>query len=90
MKTKAEIVRNWLPRYTGTAIEGMMVAGMFLRNKNTTMMTRPEAIRSVRSISSNDARMVVDRSTPMVTSMAGEIDALSCGISASTRSTTTR
>ena len=72
---------------TGTAIEGMSVARPFLRNRNTTRMTRHEAMTSVRSISAREARIVVERSTATAMSMAGEIEALSSGINAFTRST---
>ncbi len=72
---------------TGTAIEGMSVARPLRRNRNTTRMTRHEAIMSVRSMSAREARIVVERSTATPISIAGEIEALSSGMSASTRST---
>ena len=51
------------------------------------MITSSTARIRVRSTSRSEVRMVVERSTASPTSIAGEIEALSCGISAFTRST---
>ena len=50
-------------------------------------MTSPKAIASVRSTSWIEARMVGVRSITTLTSIAGGIDARSCGSSARTAST---
>ena len=55
--------------------------------RNTTTITSSTARIKVRSTSRNEVRMVVERSTPSPTSMAGEIEAFNCGISPFTRST---
>ena len=71
---------------TGTAMLGISVARQLRRKINTTMITRPIEISSVRSISASEARMVAVRSITTFSSIAAGIDACNCGNSARTRS----
>ncbi len=72
---------------TDTAATGTSVARPLRRNANTTRMTRITAMISVISTSRNEVRIVTERSTARLTSIAGETEARNCGISAFTRST---
>ncbi len=72
---------------TETATTGTSVARRFRKKAKTTTITSSTARINVRSTSRNDVRMVVERSTATPMSMAGEIEALSWGSSAFTRST---
>src|ERR1035438_8224409 len=67
---------------TDTATTGTRVAWTLRRNANTTRMTRITAMTSVISTSHSDTRIVVERSTASVTSIAGETEARNCGMSA--------
>ena len=71
----------------GTATAGTSVARALRRNRNTTRITSEMATMSVRSTSCSEARMVVVRSIATFMSMSDGIEALSCGMSAVTRST---
>ena len=65
----------------------MSVARKVRRNAKTTRMTRMTEISSVNSISCTEARTVVVRSRTTLTSIAGEMEDLSSGNAARTRST---
>ena len=64
---------------TGTATLGMRVACPLRRNRNTTRITNPTEISSVRSTSRTEARMVVVRSSITVKSMPAGMEAFSEG-----------
>ena len=72
---------------TETATTGTSVARASRRNANTTRITSATVMSSVISTSRSEARIVLERSTARLMSMAGETEALSCGISDFTRST---
>ena len=72
---------------TPTATTGTSVARALRRKANTTRITKATAISSVISTSCSEARIVFERSTASVRSIAGETEAFSCGISPFTRST---
>ena len=72
---------------SGTAMLGMTVARKVRRNANTTRMTRMTEMTRVRSMSATEARTVVVRSRTTFKLIAGEMEALSCGSAAYTRST---
>ena len=65
----------------------MIVARKVRKNANTTRITRMTEIISVTSMSCTEARTVVVRSMTTLTSIAGEMEALSWGKAARTRST---
>ncbi len=71
----------------GTATLGMRVARNVRRNAKTTRMTRMTEISRVNSMSCTEARTVVVRSRTTLTSIAGEMEDLSRGKAARTRST---
>ena len=73
---------------SGTAIEGMIVAGMVRRNTKVTSTTRPIASSSSCCTPLIEARIDSVRSLSTVTSTAAGIDARSCGSRAWMRSTT--
>ncbi|MNC94847.1 hypothetical protein D3C83_118130 [compost metagenome] len=64
----------------------MRVARALRRNRNTTRITSPTEIASVRSTSFKEARMVVVRSSTTERSMALGIEARSSGSSSCTAS----
>jgi len=72
----------------GTATLGITVAAKFRRNRKITITTSPMVSISSNCTSSTDARMVTVRSVSVVISTAGGSEALSCGSSCLTRSTT--
>ena len=60
---------------TDTATTGTSVARALRRNANTTRITSITAMTSVISTSRSEARIVIERSTARLMSIAGETDA---------------
>ncbi len=73
---------------SGTATDGMIVAGMLRRNRKMTITTSTIARISSKRTSSTDARIVVVRSVSSVTWTEPGSDACNCGSSCLMRSTT--
>src|SRR6201999_1468244 len=65
---------------TDTATTGTSVALPLRRNANTTRITRITAMISVISTSNSEVRIVIERSTARLISIAGETDARNIGI----------
>ena len=72
----------------GTATPGMIVAGTFRRNRNTTITTSATEIMSSICTSSTEARIVMVRSVRGMTSIEAGRLACNCGRSSLIRSTT--
>src|SRR3954467_2082014 len=64
---------------TGTTTAGISVARTFRKNRNTTKITSMIEISRVRSTSYTDARMVVVRSSTVISVIAAGIDAFRAG-----------
>ena len=75
-------------RESGTATLGITVARPLRKKTNTTSTTRMTLRMSVICTSCTEARMVVDRSSATLMSMAGEMAVVRVGKSAFTRSMT--
>src|SRR5262249_51546577 len=85
--TRRYMTANVATSDTETATTGTSVARALRRKAKTTRITRATAMTSVISTSRSEARIVFERSTARVMSMAGDTEALSWGISDFTRST---
>ena len=79
---KSHMTANVPIKERGTETLGISVARKLRKKTKTTKITSTIESSSVRSVSATEARIVVVRSMTTLMSIAGEIDARSCGICA--------